>query len=93
MIRMLLSKRDGMLTREVDPAHCGRVIADPENLVWVDLDCPTPEEIEVLRREFGFHELAIEDAAKRGQRSSSTPTRTSTSWCCMPSRSTRLSFR
>lgn len=68
MIRMLLSKRDGVLNQELDPAHCGQVIADPNNLVWVDLDCPTSEEIDVLRREFGFHELAIEDAAKRGQR-------------------------
>jgi magnesium transporter len=68
MMRMLFSKMDGMVTREIDPAHCGRVIADPNNLAWVDLDCPTPAEIEVLRREFGFHELAIEDAVKHSQR-------------------------
>lgn len=30
--------------------------------VWVDLSDPTPEETEILRTAFGFHDLAIEDA-------------------------------
>lgn len=29
--------------------------------VWVDYDCPTPEEIETLETHFHFHPLAIED--------------------------------
>ncbi len=68
MMRMLLSRRDGVVNREIDPAHCGSLLADPNNLVWVDIDRPTAEDIEVLRREFGFHELAIEDAIKHSQR-------------------------
>ena len=67
MMRMMLSRQGGVINEEMDPRHCGRVIADPDNLVWVDLDSPTGEEFEILRREFGFHELAIEDAAKRSQ--------------------------
>lgn len=31
-------------------------------LVWLDLAAPTPEEGQLLRQPFGFHELAVEDA-------------------------------
>jgi magnesium transporter len=65
---MLLSRRDGVVNKEIDPAHCGRILADPDNLVWVDIDSPTREDVEVLHREFGFHELALEDAIKHSER-------------------------
>jgi magnesium transporter len=38
------------------------------NLVWLDVGDPTPEDIELLKREFDMHELAIEDLRKRRQR-------------------------
>jgi magnesium transporter len=38
------------------------------NLVWLDVCDPGPAEIELLRREFGFHELALEDVCKAHQR-------------------------
>jgi magnesium transporter len=31
------------------------------NWFWVDFDCPTPEETNLLKTHFGFHYLAIED--------------------------------
>ncbi len=38
------------------------VLLEADNIdVWVDLETPTPEESEVLRSVFDFHELAIED--------------------------------
>src|SRR5574341_371989 len=36
--------------------------------VWIGLHEPTQEEFEVVRMEFGLHELAIEDAVKAHQR-------------------------
>lgn len=37
-------------------------------LVWVALFEPTPEEMDEMAREFGLHELAVEDASKGHQR-------------------------
>ena len=37
-------------------------------LVWVSATSPDAETIEILRREFDLHPLAIEDVQKRGQR-------------------------
>ena len=35
---------------------------------WIGLHEPTEEEFEAVRREFGLHELAVEDAIKAHQR-------------------------
>jgi magnesium transporter len=40
----------------------------PDTLVWIDLFEPTAEEFEAVRREFGVHELVMEDALKGHQR-------------------------
>ncbi|MFF5668307.1 magnesium transporter CorA family protein [Streptomyces griseofuscus] len=46
------------------PAH----LADPASVLWLDLHRPGAAELTMLDREFGIHELALEDAAQRGQR-------------------------
>jgi magnesium transporter len=38
------------------------------SLVWIGLHEPTDEEFDAVRREFGLHELAVEDAMKGHQR-------------------------
>ena len=43
-------------------------IEDRQKIVWLDIQDPTDEDVELLRAEFGFHELALEDAARRNQR-------------------------
>ena len=43
-------------------------IEDRLKIVWVDIQDPTDEDVELLRSEFGFHELALEDAARQDQR-------------------------
>jgi magnesium transporter len=40
----------------------------PNTLVWIGLHQPTDEEFDAVRREFGLHELAVEDAMKGHQR-------------------------
>src|SRR5688500_19844146 len=54
--------------REIDPAAAKALLADSNNLLWLDIEDPTDTEIGLLRREFAFHELALEDALTRGQR-------------------------
>ena len=43
-------------------------VKDPTNIVWVDIEDAGPEEFSMLLEEFGFHPLALEDAAKGQQR-------------------------
>ena len=40
----------------------------PDTVVWVDYCAPSPEEMEELKEELGFHELAVEDALGQHQR-------------------------
>ncbi|MCP8706649.1 magnesium transporter CorA family protein [Streptomyces sp. AC04842] len=43
-------------------------LTDPASVVWLDLYRPGAAEFTTLGDEFGIHELALEDAAQRGQR-------------------------
>jgi magnesium transporter len=62
--------RDGKLIKENFPPD---EISDELThrhgcIVWLDLCEPTTEQLEIIRREFGLHELAIEDAVEATQR-------------------------
>lgn len=51
------------------PQRIGDVLAEPGALVWVDIEgTPTQEEVGILARQFGFHELALEDCVHAHQR-------------------------
>lgn len=43
-------------------------LKEPETVVWLDLEAPDEREIAVLRDEFNFHPLAIEDAVRDHER-------------------------
>lgn len=61
--------RNGTLVLEDFPADdISEHLADPSSVVWLDLHRPGPEEFAMVGREFGIHELALEDAAHQGQR-------------------------
>ncbi|WP_405725331.1 magnesium transporter CorA family protein [Streptomyces sp. NBC_01537] len=61
--------RNGTLVLEDFPADdISEHLADPSSVVWLDLLRPGPEEFAMVGREFGIHELALEDAAHQGQR-------------------------
>ena len=40
----------------------------PNTILWLDITDPTPEDQVLLREEFGFHPLAIEDAVRSHER-------------------------
>ena len=46
----------------------GEWAKQPGHVVWIGLHEPSPELLRHVQREFGLHELAIEDAAKAHQR-------------------------
>src|SRR5687768_1540816 len=68
MIRTLLCNEEYCTRRQLDRAEISAVLADAHNLLWLDLDRPTPEELHLLAEEFAFHPLAVEDATKQHQR-------------------------
>ncbi|MBM2809647.1 MAG: magnesium and cobalt transport protein CorA [Chloroflexi bacterium] len=53
---------------EVDPSTIDSVVADPGSLLWLDIAQPSDDDVTLLRDEFCFHELALEDALRRSQR-------------------------
>ena len=50
------------------PEKLPELLADPSNLVWVDMEAPTADDEKILADVFKFHPLTIEDAiATRNQ--------------------------
>ncbi len=45
-------------------ADIPELLANPDNLVWVDMEAPTKEETRILADVFHFHPLTIEDAVE-----------------------------
>ncbi len=67
-VRTLLCTEHGMLQPELRPDEINSFIADRSNLLWLDIDTTGSADLGLLDREFGFHELAIEDALRHHQR-------------------------
>jgi magnesium transporter len=53
--------RDGHGMEEIPIADLAAVRGQPGTLIWVEVVAPTPEELATLGREFGIHEVALED--------------------------------
>lgn len=70
MIRVKVHLDDQCRPHEpVPPDRFGEVLAENRHgLLWIDVFEPTAEDFALLADEFGFHPLALEDAAKRHQR-------------------------
>jgi magnesium transporter len=60
--------RDGKRDSDVSLDQAFEACRAPGTLVWIGLHEPTDEEFDSVRREFGLHELAVEDAMKGHQR-------------------------
>ena len=56
------------LERGVAREEISAYLSDLDNLVWMDVQDPGQEELSMLLEEFGFHPLALEDAARGRQR-------------------------
>lgn len=68
MIRTMLCTQGGQVKDHLDRREIAPLLADEQNILWLDLANPTPDDLQTLASEFGFHPLAIEDATKAHQR-------------------------
>ena len=66
---MILSRQKGRIVPVTERAAVRGLAADKDNLIWVDLNRPTQDDLQWLSDTFGFHDLALEDANKQKQRS------------------------
>lgn len=62
-VRLTADVRGESCLDEVDPSRIGELLRDNESLIWLDIQDLGPAELDLLRREFDFHELALEDVA------------------------------
>ncbi len=65
---MALYERGVRRPGEVDLEQMYEACRSPECFAWIGLHEPTEEEFDSVRREFGLHELAVEDAIEAHQR-------------------------
>jgi magnesium transporter len=68
MLINCVAYRDGVRLADIDPGAISDHLGQPGSLVWVALRDATDAELDEMRREFGLHELAVEDARHGHQR-------------------------
>jgi magnesium transporter len=68
MIVNCVAYQDGRKLADIRVEEISEYVKRPECFVWVAIKDPTNEELETMRREFGLHPLAVEDASHGHQR-------------------------
>lgn len=68
MIRTMVCSANHRLLHELHREDIGTILIDDENLIWLDVEAPSEEDLAILVEEFTLHPLALEDVVKRGQR-------------------------
>ena len=67
-MRLVVDARDQRMPAEVPVDQLSELLADRKSQLWLDISDPGPTEVALLRRAFGFHELALEDVTKPHER-------------------------
>ena len=67
-MRSLLISRNGRFQNGHATEAIEAALADRRNVIWLDVQDPTDEDVATLREQFGFHPLAIEDAIRAHER-------------------------
>jgi magnesium transporter len=64
MLHTMLCTEGHTFKRDLRASEISELLVDEQNLLWLDLEHPTPEELQLLAGEFKFHPLALEDVGK-----------------------------
>jgi len=67
MRSMIMSHR-GRFQNGLSPETLAAALHDPHNVIWLDIQDADDEDVDLLREQFGFHPLAIEDATRAHER-------------------------
>jgi magnesium transporter len=66
--RLVVCASDGQFYSQVNPSDIDELLAREDTFLWLDLQNPQQQDIELLHEEFKFHPLAIEDATRHHER-------------------------
>lgn len=66
--RMAVCARAGQCEVGIDPAQISELLTHADTFVWLDLQSPQDADVQLLRDEFQFHPLSIEDATRHPER-------------------------
>jgi magnesium transporter len=67
-MRLVVDAHDQGTPAEVSVDRLSELLTDQKSQLWLDISDPGPAEVALLRREFGFHELALEDVTRAHER-------------------------
>src|SRR5215217_3411378 len=65
---LVVCRADGQFKSKVNPEDISEILQRKDQFVWLDMQDPQDEDIALLRDEFKFHRLAIEDAVRHHER-------------------------
>lgn len=68
MIRTMICSEHRRLRKALSRDDIGLVLRGDDNLLWLDVEAPTADELALLAEEFALHPLALEDVTHQGQR-------------------------
>jgi magnesium transporter len=68
MIHIRIRKADGTILRDLMPEDLHDLIEEPTNLVWLDLESPSDDELGLAAGILGWEHLTVEDLIEQGQR-------------------------
>jgi magnesium transporter len=67
-MRLVVDAPDAGAPAEVAVERLSELLGDTRNRLWLDIGDPGADEVALLRRVFGFHELALEEVTKSHER-------------------------
>jgi magnesium transporter len=67
-VRTLVCTEKFCAEHQIDRSNVVLVLPDEFDLLWLDLEAPSIDELHTVADEFGFHPLAVEDASQEHQR-------------------------
>jgi magnesium transporter len=67
-MRLVVDSGESGVPVEVGPERLSELLADRGNRLWLDIGDPDADDVELLRRVFGFHELALEEVTRPHER-------------------------
>lgn len=68
MIHSRIKTSDGRLLRDPSPEELHRLLEDQTNLIWLDFEEPTADELSLVAGILGWEHLTVEDIVRQGQR-------------------------
>jgi magnesium transporter len=66
--QMVVCASNGQFHSYVNPEKIDELIGQADTFLWLDLQNPQSHDVDLLREEFKFHPLAIEDATRHHER-------------------------